>query len=80
MSDDGPPTWSSSTELSTRSTPPGSWARAVGVKEGVVVAVGTEDDVRPLVDAGTEVVDLAGGCCCPGSRTHMCIRHPADST
>lgn len=43
-----------------------SWARAVGVKDGVVVAVGTDDDVRPLIDGGTEVVDLGGRMLLPG--------------
>jgi len=52
-----------------------SWARAVGVRDGAIVAVGTEDDVRPLIDGSTEVVDLAGGMLLPGFQdAHV---HPA---
>ena len=36
------------------------------VRSGRIVAVGTEDDVRPLAGASTEVVDLAGGMLVPG--------------
>ena len=37
-----------------------SRAQAVAVKDGRIVAVGSDDDVRPLLDARTEVVDLGG--------------------
>lgn len=43
-----------------------SWARAVGVKGGRIVAVGTDADVRDLLGAGTEVIDLEGRMLLPG--------------
>ena len=43
-----------------------SWARAVGVKGGRIVAVGTDADVRDLLGAGTEVIDLEGKMLLPG--------------
>jgi predicted amidohydrolase YtcJ len=42
------------------------WAQAVAVRDGAIVAVGTDDDVRDLVGTGTEVVDLAGKMLLPG--------------
>ncbi|MGH2629421.1 MAG: amidohydrolase, partial [Actinomycetota bacterium] len=43
-----------------------SWARAVAVRGGRIVAVGTDDDVREHVGSATEVVDLGGGMLLPG--------------
>jgi predicted amidohydrolase YtcJ len=43
-----------------------SWARAVAVRDGAIVAVGTDDDVADLRRARTEVVDLAGRMLLPG--------------
>ena len=43
-----------------------SRARAVAVRDGRIVAVGTDDDVRDHVGSGTEVVDLAGKMLLPG--------------
>ena len=43
-----------------------SWAQAVAVRNGGIVAVGTDDDVRELIGSGTEVVDLAGRLLLPG--------------
>jgi predicted amidohydrolase YtcJ len=43
-----------------------SWARAVAVKDGRIVAVGSDDDVRPFVDAHTELVDLGARLLLPG--------------
>ncbi|HXF71547.1 MAG TPA: amidohydrolase [Actinomycetota bacterium] len=42
------------------------WARAVAVRRGRIVAVGTDDDVRGLVGPRTEVVDLRGRMLLPG--------------
>lgn len=42
------------------------WARAVAIRDGGIVAVGTDDRVRELVDARTEVVDLRGRMLLPG--------------
>ena len=42
------------------------WAGAVAVADGAIVAVGTDADVRPLVDRRTEVVDLRGRMLLPG--------------
>jgi predicted amidohydrolase YtcJ len=43
-----------------------SWARAVAVRDGRIVAVGTDDDVREHIGAATEVLDLAGKMLLPG--------------
>jgi predicted amidohydrolase YtcJ len=42
------------------------WARAVAVRDGRIVAVGTDDPVRELIGPATEVVDLAGRMLLPG--------------
>ncbi|MEZ0066228.1 putative amidohydrolase YtcJ [Streptacidiphilus sp. MAP12-20] len=46
--------------------PARSWAGAVAVRDGRIVAVGQDHDVRPLIGTGTEVVDLAGKLLLPG--------------
>ncbi len=43
-----------------------SWATAVAVKAGTIVAVGADKDVRAWMDPHTEVVDLAGRMLLPG--------------
>jgi predicted amidohydrolase YtcJ len=43
-----------------------SWAQAVAVRDGTIVAVGTDDQVGELASAGTRVVDLAGRMLLPG--------------
>jgi predicted amidohydrolase YtcJ len=43
-----------------------SWARAVAVRRGSIVGVGTDDEVGDLIGSGTEVVDLAGRMLVPG--------------
>jgi predicted amidohydrolase YtcJ len=43
-----------------------TWARAVAVKDGRIVAVGSDEDVRPHVDAHTELIDLEGRLLLPG--------------
>ena len=58
-----------------------SWAQAVAVREGRIVAVGTDDDVRELVGPRTEVVDLRRAHArCPASRTRTSTRSAAAST
>jgi predicted amidohydrolase YtcJ len=42
------------------------WAAAVAVADGMIVAVGTDADVRPLAGSRTEVIDLAGKMLLPG--------------
>ncbi|MFH8558532.1 amidohydrolase [Streptomyces celluloflavus] len=42
------------------------WAEAVAVKDGTIVAVGDERDVRDWRGAATEVIDLAGATLTPG--------------
>ncbi len=44
----------------------GSWARAVAIRDGRIVAVGSDADVREHVGPGTEVVDLRGKMLLPG--------------
>jgi predicted amidohydrolase YtcJ len=43
-----------------------SWARAVAVRDGAIVAVGTDDEIAGLRGDRTEVVDLAGRMLLPG--------------
>ncbi len=43
-----------------------SWAQAVAVRSGKIVAVGTDDEVGALVGPRTEVVDLRGRMVLPG--------------
>ena len=43
-----------------------SWAHAVAVRDGRIVAVGTDDEIRAMAGPATEVVDLAGGMLVPG--------------
>ncbi len=43
-----------------------SIAHAVAVKDGRIVAVGSDDDVRPLIGSRTETVDLSGRLLLPG--------------
>ncbi len=43
-----------------------SWAQAVAVRDGRIVAVGTDDAIRGLAGSSTDVVDLAGGMLVPG--------------
>jgi predicted amidohydrolase YtcJ len=54
-----------------------SWARAVAVRDGRIVAVGTDDEIREHVGSGTEVIDLAGKMLLPGFRTRTVTRRPA---
>ena len=42
------------------------WAQAVGVAQGRIVAVGHNEDVAALADAGTKKIDLAGRMAMPG--------------
>jgi predicted amidohydrolase YtcJ len=46
--------------------PARSWASAVAVRDGRIVVVGDDHDVRHLIGADTEVVDLAGRLLLPG--------------
>jgi predicted amidohydrolase YtcJ len=43
-----------------------SWAQAVAVRDGTIVAIGTDDEVGGLAAAGTRVVDLADRMLLPG--------------
>ncbi len=42
------------------------WARAVAVRRGRIEVVGSDDDVRDRIGAGTEIVDLRGRMLLPG--------------
>ena len=49
-------------------------AEAVAAKDGMIMAVGSDEDVRPLIGPSTEVLDLAGNTVVPGfNDSHM---HP----
>lgn len=43
-----------------------SWAQAVAVRDGVIVAAGTDEQAAELTGPGTRVVDLAGRMVLPG--------------
>jgi predicted amidohydrolase YtcJ len=43
-----------------------SWAHAVAVRAGRIVAVGTDDEIRSMAGPATETVDLRGGMLVPG--------------
>ena len=43
-----------------------SIAEAIAVRDGLIQAVGSDDDIRPLVGAKTETIDLAGRSVTPG--------------
>ena len=53
-----------------------SWAESVAVSDGVIVAVGSNDDVRLFIGDTTEVVDLAGHMAMPG--IHDSHVHPLE--
>ena len=54
-----------------------TWAQAVAVRAGRIVAVGTGDSVADLIDTGTEVIDLEGRMLLPGFQdAHV---HPVSS-
>ena len=43
-----------------------TWAQAVAISGGRIVAVGSDADMRPQVGPGTEVVNLRGRMLLPG--------------
>ncbi len=43
-----------------------SWAQAVAISGDTIVAVGSDDDVRPLIGSSTTVIDLRGRMLVPG--------------
>ena len=43
-----------------------SWAQAVAVRDGIIVAAGTDADITALAGPGTEVIDLGGRMLLPG--------------
>ncbi|HYS31226.1 MAG TPA: amidohydrolase [Streptosporangiaceae bacterium] len=43
-----------------------SWAQAVAVRDGAIIAVGTNAQIGGLTGAGTQVIDLAGRMLLPG--------------
>ena len=53
-----------------------SWAEAAAIRDGVIVVVGTNAEVRPLVGASTEVFDLGGHMAMPGM--HDSHVHPLE--
>src|SRR5207342_3524246 len=54
-----------------------SWAQAVGVRDGRIVAVGTDTTVAGLIGTSTEVIDLGGRMLVPGFQdAHV---HPVSS-
>ncbi len=49
-------------------------ASAVAVRDGLIVAVGSDDDVKTWMGAGVEVIDLKGRTMAPGFNDSHC--HP----
>ena len=52
------------------------WAEAAAIADGMIVAVGSNDDIRPYVGEGTEVIDLDGRMAMPG--IHDSHVHPLE--
>ncbi|MCI7145267.1 MAG: amidohydrolase [Clostridiales bacterium] len=50
-------------------------AEALAIKDGIIRAVGTNDEILAMKDAGTEVIDMNGGMLLPGLIDAHC--HPA---
>ena len=53
-----------------------SWAEAVAVRNGRIIAVGTNDEIESFIGANTEVTDLDGQMLLPGlhdSHTHLLV-------
>ncbi len=53
-----------------------SWAEAVAIRDGRIVAVGTDAEIEKLIGENTEVTDLAGQMLLPGlhdSHTHLLV-------
>src|SRR5260370_42485379 len=43
-----------------------SWAQAIAVHDGRIVAVGTDEQIEALTGSGTQVIDLGGRMVLPG--------------
>ena len=43
-----------------------SWAQAAAIRDGVFIAVGSNDDIEPLVGPDTRTIDLSGNMALPG--------------
>ena len=44
---------------------PSGFAQALGVRDGVIQALSTDEEIRELAGAGTRVIDLRGGLALP---------------
>jgi predicted amidohydrolase YtcJ len=53
-----------------------SWAEAAAIVDGIIVAVGSNDDIQPYVGPDTEVIDLDGRMAMPG--IHDSHVHPLE--
>ena len=53
-----------------------SWAEAAAIRDGLIVAVGADDDVAPYVGTTTRVIDLQGRMAMPG--IHDSHIHPLE--
>ncbi|MGI9200951.1 MAG: amidohydrolase [Woeseiaceae bacterium] len=53
-----------------------SWAEAAAISDGMIVAVGTNDEIQPYIGDDTEVVDLTGRMAMPG--IHDSHVHPLE--
>lgn len=57
-----------------------SWAQAVAVRAGHVVAVGSDSDIKPLIGTRTEVIGLDGRMLLRRSRMPTCMHRRQGST
>ena len=46
--------------------------QAVAIRGDRIEAVGTDDEIQPLVGPGTKIIDAGGKVSCPGSTTATC--------
>ncbi len=43
-----------------------NWAEAAAIRDGVFIAVGSNDDIKPLIGPATRTIDLSGNMAVPG--------------
>ena len=65
-------------DIYTQASP--AHAQAIAVRDGRIVAIGTNDEIRKLKGSHTEVIDLGGHFVMPGFNDAHCIFSRAGSS